>query len=202
MLGVDGTRRCFGGSEGKEAYGVYHDTEWGIPVFEDQKLFEILTLEGAQAGLSFETILLRREGYRAAFAQFDPEKIASFSDQDLETILHNPKVIRHRAKIFSVRQNARVFLTLQKEFGSFSYYAWSFVGGQPQVHRWKTWKEVPAQSTESVALSKDLRKRGMAFVGPTILYAFMQACGMIDDHLMDCPCRSSDRRLCHRHESF
>lgn len=179
-------KRCFGGKPGQDLYAEYHDNEWGIPVHNDRHLFEMIVLEGAQAGLSWETILKRRKGYQKAFHHFDPVKVAKMSDRELETLLHNPEIIRNRLKVFSARQNARVFLEIQKEFGSFDKYIWRFVQGKPIVNRWKTWKEIPAKTKESDALSKDLKKRGMSFVGSTIIYAFMQAVGMVSDHLTDC----------------
>jgi DNA-3-methyladenine glycosylase I len=181
-------KRCFG--EGKEFYAKYHDEEWGVPVHDDQKLFEFLILEGAQAGLSWETILKRRDGYRKAFHQFDPHKVAKMKDQDLEKLMQNEGIIRNRLKIFSARQNAITFLQIQKEFGSFDAYVWSFVQGKQKVGKAKTLKELPVSTKESDALSKDLKKRGMNFVGSTIMYAFMQAVGMVDDHLDDCWRRS------------
>jgi len=178
--------RCFGNGGGKEFYADYHDYEWGIPVHEDRLLFEMLILEGAQAGLSWETVLKKREGYRQLFHQFDPAAVAIMSDETLETLLLNPLIIRNRLKIFGARQNARVFLKIQEEFGSFDAYVWRFVNGKPLVNRWKTWEEVPSRTTISDLLSKDLKKRGMTFVGSTIMYAYMQAIGMVNDHLIDC----------------
>ena len=181
-------KRCFGSDPGKDFYAAYHDKEWGIPVYEDRQLFEMLILEGAQAGLSWETILKRREGYRKAFHQFDPAKVAKMTDEELETLLKNPEIIRNRLKVYAVRQNALVFLQIQKDFGSFSKYIWAFVNGTPIVTRRKTVKEVPASTAISDIISKDLKKRGMSFVGSTIIYAFMQAVGLVDDHLVDCWC--------------
>ncbi|MBA2369978.1 MAG: DNA-3-methyladenine glycosylase I [Candidatus Protochlamydia sp.] len=181
-------KRCFGGASGKEFYASYHDNEWGIPVHDDQHLFEMLILEGAQAGLSWETILKRREGYGEAFHHFDPVKVAAMSDHELEVLRENPQIIRNRLKINAARQNALVFLKIQKEFGSFDQYIWKFVNGKPIKNHWKDLKEVPATTQESDALSKDLKKRGMTFVGPTIIYAYMQAIGMVNDHLVDCWC--------------
>lgn len=168
-------------------YAEYHDKEWGVPVHDDKKLFEMLILEGAQAGLSWETILKRREEYQRAFHDFDPAKVAEMSDDALEALIKNSGIIRNRLKIFAARQNARVFLQIQKEFGSFDRYVWNFVRGKPIVTRRKTLKEIPASTQVSDALSKDLKKRGMSFVGSTITYAFMQAVGLACDHLMDCP---------------
>jgi len=182
-------KRCFGGAPGKEFYAEYHDKEWGRPVHDDVRLFEMLILEGAQAGLSWETILKRREGYREVFHNFDPVKVAIMTDQELEALRHNEKIIRNKFKIYAARKNARVFLDIQKEFGSFNLYVWDFVKGKPLVNQWKTFKEVPISTPESEALSKDLKKRGMTFVGPTIIYAYMQAVGLVNDHLTDCWCR-------------
>lgn len=186
----DGKKRCFGGQPGKELYAKYHDEEWGIPVHDDRHLFEMLILEGAQAGLSWETILKRREGYVQAFHHFDPVKVASMSDQELEGLLKNEKIIRNRLKVYAARQNARVFLKIQKEFGSFDSYVWAFVKGKPIINRWKKFEEIPITTPESDALSKDLKKRGMTFVGSTIIYAYMQAVGLVNDHLADCWCRN------------
>lgn len=148
----------------------------------------MLILEGAQAGLSWETILKRREGYRKNFHHFDPVKVAAMTDQDLEALRENPEIIRNRLKIYSARQNARIFLAIQKEFGSFDRYVWKFVNERPIVTPWKSLKEIPAITTESDALSKDLKKRGMSFVGSTIIYAFMQATGLVNDHIQECWC--------------
>jgi DNA-3-methyladenine glycosylase I len=176
--------RCFG--SGKAFYADYHDFEWGIPVHDERRLFEMLILEGAQAGLSWELILKRREAYREVFHDFDPVKVAKMSDLELEALCSNPKVIRNRLKIFSARQNAKSFLKIQEEFGSFDRYVWRFVGGEPIVNRHSTFKETPCFSKESDALSKDLKKRGMVFVGTKIIYSFMQAVGLINDHAEDC----------------
>lgn len=185
ILGVDGKRRCFGGQSGKEFYGIYHDEEWGVPVHDDRLLFEMLILEGAQAGLSWETVLKRREGYRAAFHHFDPIKVAAMSDEELEARLLDPKIIRNRLKVYGARQNAAVFLAIQKEFGSFDCYLWAFVGGKPIVN---AGEQTVCRSSVSDALSKDLKKRGMTFVGSTIIYAYMQAIGMVRDHCIGCWC--------------
>ncbi len=179
-------KRCFGGQPGKEFYAEYHDREWGIPSHDDAHLFEMLILEGAQAGLSWETILKRREGYREAFYHFDVHKVASMSDQELDDLLLNEKIIRNRLKVYSARKNARVFLEIQKTFGSFDSYLWGFVNGKPIVNAWNQFQEMPAKTSESDALSKDLKKRGMTFVGSTIMYAYMQAVGLVNDHLKDC----------------
>jgi DNA-3-methyladenine glycosylase I len=163
----------------------YHDTEWGVPVHEDQRLFEFLILEGAQAGLSWDTILRKREAYREAFAGFDPAKVAKFTHAKLEKLMTNEGIIRNRLKIFSARSNAKAFLAVQREFGSFDTYIWGFVGGDPIVNK-RRGRDVPATSDVSDAISKDLRKRGFNFVGSTIMYAFMQATGMVNDHLVTC----------------
>ncbi|HXF90934.1 MAG TPA: DNA-3-methyladenine glycosylase I [Candidatus Nitrosotenuis sp.] len=188
VLGVDGKKRCFGGQINQEFYAQYHDQEWGIPSYDDGHLFEMLILEGAQAGLSWEIILKKRSGYRQAFHNFDPIKVAAMSDDELELLRQNPGIIRNRLKIFSVRQNAKVFLELQNDFGSFAQYIWQFVGGKPKINHWQRFDQVPASSSESDALSKDLKKRGMTFVGTTIIYAYMQAVGMVIDHLTECWC--------------
>ncbi len=164
----------------------YHDREWGVPIHDDRKHFEMLLLEGAQAGLTWETILLRREGYRKAFAGFDPKKVATFDAKKKAALLKNPGIIRNRLKIDSAVTNARAFLALQKEFGSFDRYVWSFVGGRPKINRWARMSRVPATSAESDALSKDLKKRGFRFVGSTIIYAYLQAAGLVNDHTTDC----------------
>ncbi len=165
---------------------VYHDREWGKPLKNDHKLFELLILEGAQAGLSWETILNRRENYRTTFKQFNPENLAKLTDRQLEKILNNPGIIRNRLKVYSVRLNARAYLEVRKEFGTFSKYLWSFVEGKPIKNKWKTLSEIPANTPESDAMCKDLKIRGFKFVGSTICYAFMQATGMVNDHTVDC----------------
>jgi DNA-3-methyladenine glycosylase I len=164
----------------------YHDHEWGVPVYDDRLLFEFLVLEGAQAGLSWRTILKRREGYKEAFEGFDPRVVARFTPKRIETILKNPRVIRNRLKIESAVSNARAFLKLQDEEGGFSTYQWGFVDNSPIQNSWKHLKEVPARTEVSDAFSKDLRKRGFSFVGSTIIYAHMQAVGMVNDHTVDC----------------
>ena len=186
LKGVGGKIRCFGGQAGKEFYADYHDQEWGIPEHNDEKLFEMLILEGAQAGLSWETILKKREGYRKAFHEFDPKKVAAMSDRDLEVLCKDPAIIRNRLKIFGARQNALAFLKIQKEFGSFERYVWDFVGGKPIINHRQSLKEIPATTPVSDALSKDLKKRGMTFVGSTIIYSFMQAVGLVNDHIKSC----------------
>lgn len=193
LTSQDGKKRCFGGALGKELYAQYHDEEWGIPVHDDRHLFEMLILEGAQAGLSWETILKRREGYKQAFHHFDPAKVAAMSDQELNALLTNENIIRNRLKIYAARQNAQVFLKIQKEFGSFDRYVWAFVNDKPIDNSWKKFADVPVTTPESDALSKDLKKRGMTFVGSTIIYAYMQAVGLVNDHLMDCWCRTQKK---------
>jgi DNA-3-methyladenine glycosylase I len=167
-------------------YIQYHDKEWGVPVFDDQVQFEFLILEGAQAGLSWSTILNKREGYRKAFADFDPVKVARFTQKRVEKLLLDPSIVRNRLKVTSAVTNARAFLAVQKEFGSFSDYIWGFVGGKPLQNKFKRDGDIPATSPESDALSKDLKKRGFKFVGSTIIYAHMQATGMVNDHIVGC----------------
>jgi DNA-3-methyladenine glycosylase I len=164
----------------------YHDHEWGVPVHDDRILFEFLILEGAQAGLNWETILKKRENYRAAFDNFEITAVASYKQSKIQRLLANPGIIRNRLKIEAAVQNARSFLAVQEEFGSFDDYIWEFVGGKPIQNKWKSQKEVPALTVEATALSKDLKRRGFKFVGPTICYAFMQATGMVNDHLLHC----------------
>ncbi|MEZ5423324.1 MAG: DNA-3-methyladenine glycosylase I [Pyrinomonadaceae bacterium] len=164
----------------------YHDTEWGVPVHDDRLFFEFLILEGAQAGLSWDTVLAKRENYRRAFANFDPANVARFSDAKLEKLLLDPGIVRNRLKVFSAVTNAKAFIAVQKEFGSFDRYVWDFVGGKSINGKRKTISEVPARTDISDALSKDLRKRGFKFVGSTIIYAFMQATGLVNDHLLTC----------------
>lgn len=167
-------------------YVAYHDEEWGVPEHEDRRLFEFLILEGAQAGLSWITILRKREAYRRAFAGFDPVKVARFTDADLARLMQDEGIVRNRLKISSARDNAKAFLVVQREFGSFDAYVWAFVGGKPKVNRPRSHAEVPAETPEAVALSKDLKKRGFRFVGPTIMYAYMQSMGLVDDHVQGC----------------
>jgi DNA-3-methyladenine glycosylase I len=167
-------------------YVNYHDLEWGVPVRDDKTLFEFLLLEGAQAGLSWITILRKREHYRHLFDQFDAQRIARYSDKKLDKLLLNPQIIRNRLKVYGARKNARAFLEVQRERGSFSDYIWNFVDGQPIQNRWKSRQDIPATSAISDALSKDLKKRGFTFVGSTIMYAHMQATGMVNDHTLDC----------------
>lgn len=186
--GPDGKKRCFGNKTGQDIYAAYHDHEWGIPVHDDRHLFEMLILEGAQAGLNWETILKKRDGYRAAFYNFDIEKVASLSDHYLDTLRENPAIIRNKLKIQATRINAQITLLLQKEFGSFNTYLWSFIDNKPIKNHWKIFDDVPVTTAISDKISKDLKKRGMKFVGSTIIYAYMQAIGMVNDHLIDCWC--------------
>jgi DNA-3-methyladenine glycosylase I len=169
-----------------DQYVKYHDEEWGLPVHDDRVHFEFLILEGAQAGLSWSTILRKREGYRKAFADFDPAKVSRFTATRIEKILTNPGIVRNRLKVNAAVNNAKRFLEVQKEFGSFDRYIWQFVGGKPIINRRKRLSDIPATTPESDALSKDLIKRGFKFVGSTVLYAHMQACGLVNDHLVDC----------------
>ena len=164
----------------------YHDREWGVPIHEDRKHFEFLVLEGAQAGLSWTIVLKKREGYRRAFDDFDPEKVARFADPRIEKLVVNPEIIRNRMKIKAAVRNAREFLKIQEEFGSFDSYCWRFVAGRPKLNRWKTMRQIPPTSPESDTFSKDLKQRGFSFVGSTVMYAHMQAVGMVNDHLVDC----------------
>ena len=184
-IGSDGKARCFGGAAGKELYADYHDNEWGVPKHDDQELFEMIILEGAQAGLSWETILNKREGYRQAFHNFDPVKVAAMSDEDLQERLQNPAIVRNKLKVNAARKNAIAFLKIQEEFGSFDAYLWAYVDNSPVINRFKR-EDVPVSTEVSEALSKDLKKRGMTFVGPTIMYAFMQSTGMVNDHVEGC----------------
>ena len=167
-------------------YVQYHDNEWGVPVWDDETLFEFLILEGAQAGLSWITVLRKREAYRKLFADFDANKVARFTDARLEKLLLNPAIIRNRLKVFGARKNARAFLEVQAEKGSFANYIWDFVDGQAIQNKWKSMSQVPATSPVSDAISKDMKKRGFTFVGSTIMYAHMQATGMVNDHTTDC----------------
>src|SRR3989442_698649 len=164
----------------------YHDEEWGVPVHDDRRLFEFLILEGAQAGLSWDTILRKREGYRAAFDQFDAARIAGYGPSKVEQLLADPGIVRNRLKIAATIRNAQAFLAVQEEFGSFDAYVWQHAGGRPRTNAWRSLAEVPAQTPESDAMSRDLQRRGFKFVGSTICYAFMQAVGMVNDHGVDC----------------
>ena len=167
-------------------YVDYHDTEWGVPLHDDRRLFEFLVLEGAQAGLSWLTILRKRENYRQVFDGFDPARIAEFGSEKIERLMANAGIVRNRLKVVSAVRNARAFLDIQREFGRFDAYVWRFVEGKPKINRWRSLPEVPAETTESRAFSQDLIRRGLTFVGPTICYAFMQAVGMVNDHLAAC----------------
>jgi DNA-3-methyladenine glycosylase I len=178
--------RCEWAPLGDQLYLAYHDHEWGVPVHDDHRLFEMLTLEGAQAGLSWATILKKREGYRRAFAGFDPAKVARFTPARIERLLQDPGIVRNRLKVGSAVANARATLVVQREMGSLDAYLWSFVGGSPIVNAWKHLGDLPAQSAESASMSKDLKRRGFRFVGPTVCYAFMQACGLVNAHVATC----------------
>ncbi len=178
-------RRCPWAGD-KPVMVAYHDREWGVPVFDDRVLFEFLTLEAAQAGLSWSTILNKRDGYRAAFAQFDPQKVARFNMRKIEKLIHDPSIVRNRAKINAAVTNAKCFLEVQAEFGSFAKYCWGFVEGAPRRNRFKNMTELPATSPQSDALARDLKKRGFKFLGSTVVYAHMQATGMVNDHLVSC----------------
>lgn len=181
-------KRCTWAAEVKPFYQHYHDSEWGVPVHDDRLLFEMLILEGAQAGLSWETVLKRRAGYRKAFHNFDPAKVARMTDAQLEALLANTEIIRNRLKVFGARKNAIAFRAIQTEFGSFDAYVWNFVGGNPIVNRPQAMADFRSSSPEADALSRDLKKRGMTFVGATIIYAFMQAVGLVNDHMAGCFC--------------
>ena len=172
---------------------AYHDEEWGVPSHDDRHFFEMLTLEGAQAGLNWRTILYKRDGYRRAFDNFDPRKVARYDARKVKSLLADPGIVRNRLKVASTIDNARAFLAVQKEFGSFDAYIWTFVGGKPIQNSWKSMSQIPAETRESDAMSKDLKKRGFRFVGSTICYAFMQATGLVNDHALDCFCRGKKR---------
>ncbi len=171
---------------GDPSYVSYHDNEWGVPVHDDRVLFEFLILEGAQAGLSWSTILNKRDQYRAAFARLDPAIVATYDETTIERLLQDPGIVRNRRKVEAAIGNARAFLAIRKEFGSFARYIWRFVDGRPIQNEWKSLVDIPAQTPESRVMSKDLKKRGFKFVGPTICYAFMQAVGLVNDHTIDC----------------
>lgn len=184
--GSDGRMRCFGGQPGKEFYGEYHDAEWGVPVHDDRTLFEFLILEGAQAGLSWETILRKRDGYRAAFHDFDVERVAAMTDAELEALREDAGIVRNRLKIASARRNASAFIAMQEEFGSFAAWLWDHVDGTPIVNRPASFADVPVSTPLSDTISKALKKRGMSFVGSTIIYAYLQATGVVNDHVRGC----------------
>ncbi len=173
----------------------YHDREWGVPVHDDIKHFEFLVLEGAQAGLNWSLVLQKREGYRRAFSQFDPGKVARYAEKRIQKLILDPRIIRNRLKIEAAVRNARAFLAIQEEFGSFDSYCWRFVDGRPRQNHWKSLRQIPATTLQSDAFSKDLKKRGFSFVGSTIIYAHMQAVGMVNDHLVDCFRYEKIRRL-------
>jgi DNA-3-methyladenine glycosylase I len=173
-------------SLGSQRYRDYHDHEWGVPVHDDRKLFEFIVLEGAQAGLSWSTVLNKRENYRSAFDGFDPVKVARYTAKRVEKLLADPGIIRNRLKVESAIRNAKAFIAVQKEFGSFDTYIWGFVDGKPIQNRWKTLKEIPARTPLSDHISADLKRRGFSFVGSTIVYAHMQATGMVNDHVLEC----------------
>jgi DNA-3-methyladenine glycosylase I len=179
-------KRCQWVAGGNQLYLDYHDSEWGVPQHDDRVLFEFLVLEGAQAGLSWSTILNKRDGYRKAFAGFDPAKVAKFDRARIKKLLANPEIVRNRLKVESAVANARAFLAVQKEFGSFDAYIWQFTGDKPIENAWKAMKQVPVSTAQSDAMSKDLKQRGFKFVGTTIMYAHMQATGMVNDHTVDC----------------
>jgi DNA-3-methyladenine glycosylase I len=179
-------QRCGWANPNEPIYVAYHDEEWGVPCHDDRKLFEMLILEGAQAGLSWITVLKKRENYRTAFDNFDAEKIAQYDEAKVATLLENSGIIRNKLKINATIANARAYLKVRDEFGSFDKYIWSFVGGKPLVNQRQTLKDIPAETAESKTMSKDLLKRGFKFVGSTICYAFMQACGMVNDHTVEC----------------
>jgi DNA-3-methyladenine glycosylase I len=184
---MDDRNRCgWASSDADPVMRAYHDHEWGVPAHDDQKQFEFLVLEGAQAGLSWSTILHRRAGYARAFRQFDPKKVARFDAKRITQLTHDPGIIRNRLKIESTVRNARAFLAVQDEFGSFNTYAWRFVGGKPRQNRWNSLKNIPATSKESDEFSQDLKRREFKFVGSTIIYAYMQAVGMVNDHVVGC----------------
>jgi DNA-3-methyladenine glycosylase I len=174
----------------------YHDREWGVPVHDDRVLFEFLVLEGAQAGLSWNTVLKKRHNYRQAFDGFDPRLVAQYDERKVDQLLADSGIIRNRLKIQSAIVNARAFLAVQEEFGSFDGYLWSFVGGRPKVNRWRTLREIPTQTPEAEALSKDLKRRGFKFVGPTSCYAYMQSVGMVNDHTVDCYRHAEIEKMC------
>lgn len=179
-------KRCGWNAFNDPLYRDYHDIEWGVPVRDDRIIFEFLVLESAQAGLSWITVLRKRENYRKAFAGFDPVKVAAFTPKHVEKLLGNAGIIRNRMKIEAAVNNARCFLEIQKEFGAFSDYIWGFVGGRPVINRWRSVKELPVSSPEADALARDLKKRGFKFLGPTVIYAHMQATGMVNDHTVEC----------------
>jgi len=191
---VAAIKRCQWAGTSDPLMVEYHDREWGVPVHDDRVHFEFLLLEGAQAGLSWAIVLKKREGYRRAFSEFDPAKVARYTSTRIEKLITDPGIVRNRLKITGAIRNARAFLEIQKEFGTFDAYCWRFVGGRPKVNRWRT-TGVPATTPESDALSKDLKRRGFTFVGSTVIYAYMQAVGLVNDHLVDCFRYREIRRL-------
>lgn len=186
IMSPDGLARCFGNRAGQNELAHYHDTEWGVPVHDDRHLFEMLTLEGAQAGLSWEVVLKKRAGYKAAFHDFDLHRVAVMTDAELEALRDDAGIVRNRLKIFSTRSNAEAILRIQESHGSFHAYLWDFTDGRPRVNHFASLAEVPASTPLSDRLSKDMKRRGFRFVGSTIVYAFMQGIGMIDDHVAGC----------------
>lgn len=190
LMSPDGRPRCFGNRAGQVELAHYHDTEWGVPVRDDRHLLGMLTLEGAQAGLSWEVVLKKRPGYRAAFQDFDRHRVAAMTDDELEALRDNPGIVRNRLKIYSTRGNANAILAVRQSHGSFDSYLWGFVDGRPQVNHFATHAEVPSSTALSDRLSKDMKRRGFRFVGSTIIYAFMQGIGMVDDHVAGCWQRS------------
>lgn len=188
-------RRCGWSSLDDPLYRSYHDVEWGVPVHDDRKLFEFLVLEAAQAGLSWYTVLRKRESFRKAFDGFDPAKVSRYTDSKIRSLLANPGIIRNELKIRSAVQNAKAFLKVQDEFGTFDSYVWRFVGGEPKANKWTSLKQIPASTAESNEMSRDLVGRGFRFVGPTICYAHMQATGMVNDHVVDCFRHAEVRRM-------
>ena len=189
------TKRCTWVTTDNPLMLQYHDREWGVPVHDDRKHFEFLVLEAAQAGLSWSIVLKKREGYRRAFSEFDPEKVARYTENRIQKLTLDPAIIRNRMKIAAAVRNAQGFLAIQEELGSFDAYCWRFVDGRPKLNRWKVMREIPATSRESEAFSKDLKRRGFSFVGSTVVYAHMQAVGMVNDHLVDCFRYREIRRL-------
>ena len=179
-------KRCSWVNEDDRLLLEYHDREWGVPAHSDHKHFEILVLSGAQAGLNWSLVLKKRDGYRRAFDKFDPEEVARYSDKRIQTLIGNPEIIRNRMKIEAAVTNARALLKVREEFGSFDAYCWRFVNGQPKFNHWKATAQIPATSPESEAFSKDLKRRGFSFVGPTVMYAYMQSAGLVNDHLVEC----------------
>jgi DNA-3-methyladenine glycosylase I len=179
-------RETCGWGAGDPLMTAYHDKEWGVPVHDDRLHFELLVLEGVQAGLSWRTVLHRREAYREAYNNFDPKEVAAYTEADVDRIMAHPGIIRNRRKIKAAIENASAFLTIQKEFGTFDKYIWGFIGGKQRVNSYTSFKEMPAETEESLAMSKDLKRRGFTFIGPTICYAYMQAAGLVNDHLTKC----------------